>query len=101
VAEVVAGEGLVGSLEKHRVFLQHDGLMKVGVEWDLQRHGMGAVEAAGMVAGRTVVEGPVEIVDVVVLQEEDVPVDLEMIDNADLGLLEFDRVVGNKDRAEE
>jgi len=101
----VAGEGLVGSLEKHRVFLQHDGLMKVGVEWDLQRHGMGAVEAAGtvagMVAGRTVVEGPVEIVDVVVLQEEDVPVDLEMIDNADLGLLEFDRVVGNKDRAEE
>lgn len=63
---------------------------------------MGAVEAAGMVAGRTVVEGPVEIVDVVaVLQEEDVPVDLEMIDIADLGLLEFDWVVGSKAHAEE
>jgi hypothetical protein len=62
---------------------------------------MGAVEAAGMVAGRTVVEGAVEIVDVVVLQEEDVPVDLEMIDIADLGLLEFDRVVGSKAHAEE
>jgi len=49
-----------------------------------------------------VVEGPVEIVDVVaVLQEEDVPVDLEMIDIADLGLLEFDRVVGSKAHAEE
>jgi hypothetical protein len=25
---------LVGSSEEHRVFLQHGGLMKVGVEWD-------------------------------------------------------------------
>jgi hypothetical protein len=31
---VGAGEGLVGSSEEHRVFLQHGGLMKVGVEWD-------------------------------------------------------------------
>lgn len=58
---------------------------------------MGAAEAAGS----TVVEGALEIVDVVVLQEEDVTADLEMIDIADLRFLEFDQVMGSKAHAEE
>ncbi len=62
---------------------------------------MGAAEAVVKVAGSTVVEGAVEIVGVVVLQREDVTADLEMIDIADLGLLERDQVVGSKAHAEE
>lgn len=34
VAEMVAGEGLVGSSGERKIPLQHGGLMEVEVEWD-------------------------------------------------------------------
>ena len=102
VAERAAGEGwVVGRSEKkHTVALRNGVQVEVGVEGDWQVQETGANEGVGVAAEGTVVEGLVEIVEVVVWQEEEVAAGWKAFGIAGLELLGFEQVAESRGPAE-